>query len=197
MKQMKISEFFNTFLFCFFWGGWFICFSLSLIFLLRPLHPSTFDLMCWQALRGKDTRCPYSVTFPLLAFTGPNICLQTPAAQPINHCRVTQYNRKFAQGAQLGHYQCPAPIYFASALFSVTKLMCHSPKAETVDCDVVRRNNGSNRRVERILIWGFFLFIHRLLLLTSRESVHNYAHACSFFVPRDLLSCNFGEEVTL
>lgn len=135
--------------------------------------------MCWQALRGKDTWCPYSVNFPLLAFTGPNTCLQTPAAQPINHCRLTQYNRKFAEGAQLGHYQCSVPIYFASALFSeadVTKLMCHSLKTETVDCDVVRRNNGSNRRVELIWIWVFFLFIHRLLSLTSRESVHNYAH---------------------
>lgn len=59
----------------------------------------------------------------------------------------------------------------------VTKLMCHSLKTETLDCDVVvRRNNGLNRRVELIWIWDFFLFTHSLLSLTSGESVHNYAH---------------------
>lgn len=127
--------------------------------------------MRWQALRGKDTLCPYSVTFPLLALTGLNTRLQTPAAQPINHCHLTQYNRKFAQGAWLGHYQCSVLIYFCSALFVMTKLMCH-----LLDCDVVRRNNGLNRRVEPIWIWGLLLFIHRLLSLTFGKSVYNYAH---------------------
>lgn len=72
---------------------------------------------------------------PRLALTGPNTCIQTPAAQPINHCRLIQYNRKFAQGARLGHYQCSVPIYFGSVLFSkwtsdIEKLICQSLKTE-------------------------------------------------------------------
>lgn len=50
----------------------------------------------WQNLRGKYTQCPYSLTFRLLASTGPNTCIQTPAAQPINHCLLIQHKRKFA-----------------------------------------------------------------------------------------------------
>lgn len=160
--------------------------------------------MCWQALRGKDTWCPYSVTFPQLAFTGPNTRLQTPAAHPINHCRLTQYNRKFAEGAQLGHYQCSVPIYFASALFSEAdvwrdkidvsftqnrdyRLWCCSPQYW------FEQKSGTHLNLGLLSIHSQIAVAH----LRGKCPQLRTPRARSVFVPGDLLSCNFGEEVTL
>lgn len=47
---------------------------------LKPLHFSAFDLMQWQALRGKDTQCPYSVTFPPVGFDWPQHMHSNPCS---------------------------------------------------------------------------------------------------------------------
>lgn len=58
----------------------------SLFFVSEPgkamhqLHSSPAELMSWQALRGKDTRCPYSVTFPHWLWLAP-----THALKPQQH----------------------------------------------------------------------------------------------------------------
>lgn len=85
---------------------------------------------------------------PPLALTGPNTCIQAPTAQPINHCLLIQYKRKFAQGARLRHYHCLVPIYFWSSPFQSLGV-CLTWKDRYAsgsncykNCDVLRCING-------------------------------------------------------
>lgn len=58
-----------------------------------PLLSGWFDVVTGLERQG------YTVSLfchlPPLALTGPNTCIQTPTAQPINHCLLIQYKRKF------------------------------------------------------------------------------------------------------
>lgn len=47
---------------------------------VHRLHSSPAELTMWQALRGKDTQCPYSVTFPHWLWLAP-----THAFKPLQH----------------------------------------------------------------------------------------------------------------
>lgn len=96
----------------------------SLFFCFRAghSHASLSLLSGWVDVVTGLERQGYTVSLfchlPPLALTGPNTCIQAPTAQPINHCLLIQYKRKFAQGAQLRHYLCFVPIYFGPLLFS-------------------------------------------------------------------------------
>lgn len=96
--------------------------SLFFCFRAGQSHASASLLSGWVDVVTGLERQGYTVSLfchlPPLALTGPNTCIQAPTAQPINHCLLIQYKRKFAQGARLRHYQCLVPIYFSPLLFS-------------------------------------------------------------------------------
>lgn len=103
-----------------------VVFSLSVLlfrfFCLCQSHASASLLSSWLDVVTGLERQGYTVSLfchlSPLALTGPNTCIQTPTAQPINHCLLIQYKRKFAQGARLRHYQWSVPIYFGPVLFN-------------------------------------------------------------------------------
>lgn len=103
----------------------FFCFSASNI-----SFPSL--QLTWRCDRQGYVSSLFCHLLPL-ALTDPNTCFQAPTAQPINHCLLIQYKRKFAQGVRLDHYQHLVSIYFGLLLFS-----CSMSDNESTDTPVAQ-----------------------------------------------------------
>lgn len=161
MKSVK--SFFgtqNSFYFVLFFSRW-----------LKPLHFSASDLMQWQALRGKDTQCPYSVTFPPVGFDWPQHMHSNPCSTTNKSLSPDTIQQKVCSRSSPRTLSAFGPYLFWFSPFQQVDVWhgkIDMPVAQNRDwnCDVVRRNNGLNRW-ESHLNLGVILFIHKLLSLTS------------------------------
>lgn len=171
-------------------------FVLELATDMYQLHFSLAELTLWQArIHSVLILSPSPI-----GFDWPQHMLSSPTAQPINHCLLIQYKRKFAQGARLNHYQCLVSVYFGTRLLQSLDVWHER---------IYSIRQWLNLWCSALMVWiliklvwfcvccsFFWHFIHNCLL--SARCVHAITHITpSLIVHRDLLSHNFERKVTL
>lgn len=169
---------------------------------MYPLHFSPAELTLWQArIHSVLILSPSPI-----GFDWPQHIHSSPTAQPINHCLLIQYERKFAQGARLSHYQCLVSIYFGPLLLQ--SLIVWHERRHILYMSVARAVMKTLMLFAALMVWiliklirvgvsaPFWHFIHNGLL--SAGCVHAITHITpSLIVHHDLLSHNFERKVTL
>lgn len=144
------------------------------VLLFQPSHAAVSLLSGWVDVLTGIERQGYTLSLfchlPPLALTGPNTSIGASTAQPINHCLMKQYKRKFAQwGLQTLSLFGLQSIY-GPLLFSRLTWKDRHPCDEY--CDVLHCINASDG-IQTGLDLGvssfFYGFIHRCLLSLLRN----------------------------
>lgn len=157
--------------------------SLFFCFRAGQSHASAPLLSSWVDVVTGLERQGYTVSLfchlPPLALTGPNTCIQTPTAQPINHCLLIQYKRKFDSDIiSLGSH------LFLVQSFSVTGCVTWKDRYATglnwdENCDALHciYSLSLNQNVPDLCVSSFMAFHSQIAgSHLCRMCLHNYSH---------------------